>query len=230
MNISVCYFCFLIITDVVEVINAHAPVDTEYLIGDIEVGMFDERGGVFHSYKHGVTVIFPAGAIPSGILAELKFAATLISPIPFQSNTVPLSAIFWLCMDSKVRLQKPIQLRLPLLKLENKARSLQFAKSSHSTKLNIIGDQMKGLENGTFAAGGCYGSIEVDHFCYYCIMDNLDQKDIPFNKYSLILMKQSQPNDNSWSVHICLVPDLRTCEEVSTYSFNCTHLFIILFN
>ena len=209
-----------------EVIDAHAPVDMEYLIGDIEAEMFDERGGVFHSYRHGVTVIFPAGAIPSGILAELKFAATLISPIPFQSNTIPLSAIFWLCMDSKVRLQKPIQLRLPLLKLENIAGSLQFAKSSHSTQLNIVGDQMKGLGDGTFVDGECYGSIEVDHFCYYCIKyDDLDQKDIPSNKYSLILMKQSQPNDKSWRVHICLVPDLRTCEEVSTYRFNCTHLF-----
>ena len=200
-----------------EVIDAHAPVNREFLIGDIEVGMFDERGGVFHSYKHGVTVIFPAGAIPCGILAELKFAATLISPIPFQSNTVPFSAIFWLCMDSKVRLQKPIQLRLPLLKLENIAAGLQFAKSSHSTELNIIGDQMKGLEDGIFVDGECYGSIEIDHFCYYCIINSdLDQNDYPFNKYSLITMKQSQPSlkDKSWSVHICLVPDLRTCEEV----------------
>ena len=198
-----------------EVINAHAPVDTEYLIGDIEVGMFDERGGVFHSYKHGVTVIFPAGAIPSGILAKLKFAATLVSSMPFQSNIVPLSAIFWLCME--VRLQKPIQLRLPLLKSENIAGALQFAKSSHSTKLNIIGDQMKGLEHGTFVDGESYGSIEVDHFCYYCITkNNLKQEDIPSNKYLLIAMKQSQPSskDKSWSIHICLVPDLRTCDEV----------------
>ena len=90
--------------NVVEVINAHAPVERDYLIGDIEVGMFDERGGVFHSYKHGVTVIIPVGAIPSGILAELKFAATLISPVPFQSNTVPFSAIFWLCMNSLEKL------------------------------------------------------------------------------------------------------------------------------
>ena len=208
-----CFYC-----GTVEVIKAHAPVDTQYLIGDVEVGMFDERGGVFHSYKHGVTVIFPVGAIPSGILAELKFAATLISPAQFQSSTVPFSAIFWLCMD--VALQKPIQLQLPLLKLRNIAGALQFAKSSHSTELNIIGDQMKGLEGGKFVDGECYGTIEINHFCFYCIMyNNLDQKDIPFNKYSLVLMKQSQPSskDKSWSVHVCLVPDLRTCEEVCTY-------------
>ena len=202
-----------------EIINAHGPVDRKYLIGDIERGMFDERGGVFHSYKHGVTVIFPAGAIPSGILAELKFAATLISPVPFENNTIPFSAVYWLCMDSRVRLQKRIQLRLPLLKLENISGALQFAKSSHSTELNVIGDQMKSLEDGVFIDGECYGSIEIDHFCYYCITkNNLKQKKIPFNEYSLILMKQSQPSpkDKSWSIHICLVPDLRTCDRVSS--------------
>ena len=201
-----------------EVINAHAPVDTQYLIGEVEVGMFDERGGVFHSYKHGVTVIFPVGAIPSGILAELKFAATMISPVPFESNTVPFSAIFWLCMN--VTLQKSIQLRLPLLNLRNTAGALQFAKCSHSAELNIIGDQMKTLEGEIIVDSECYGSIEVDHFCYYCITkNNLKQEDIPFNQYLLVAMKQRQPNlkDKSWSVHICLVPDLRTCDEVGSY-------------
>ena len=66
-----------------EIIPAQSPVDEAYLIGDIEVEMFDERGGAFHSYKYGVTVIVPAGAIPNGMLAELKFAATLLSPVPF---------------------------------------------------------------------------------------------------------------------------------------------------
>ena len=201
-----------------EVVDAHAPVDRDYLIGEIEVGMFDERGGVFHSYKHGVTVIIPVGAIPSGVLAELKFAATLISPVPFQSNTVPFSAIFWLCMNSKVRLQKPIELHLPLLQLENIAGALQFAKSSHLTEPK----RMEALEDGTFVDGECYGSIEVDHFCYYCITkNNLKQEDIPFNQYLLVAMTQRQPSlkDKSWSVHICLVPDLRTCDEVRKTNF-----------
>jgi len=201
----------------VEIIDAHSPVDTQYLIGDIEVGIIDERGGVFHSCKHGVTVIFPEGAIPSGILAELKFAATLISPVPFQRGSAPLSAIFWLCMDSTVSLQKPIQLCLPMLKSENTSGTLQFAKSSHSRQLDVIGEEMKGLEDGVFVDDGHYGHgfIEVDHFCYYCIVkNNLKIEDIPFNQYLLIAMKQSQPKDNSWSIDICLVPDFRTCDEV----------------
>ena len=204
----------------VNVIEAQPPVDTEYLVGDIEAEMFDERGGVFHSYNHGVTVIVPAEAIPTGILAELKFAATLISPVSFHSNKIPVSAIFWLCMDSKVVLQKPIQLWLPMMMLENKIESdtLQFAKNSHSTQLNVIGHQMEGLDDGIFVDGDCYGSIEIDHFCYYCIMyNNLDCSSIPINRYLLIAMKQRHPSskDNSWTIDICLVTNLRTCIEVS---------------
>ena len=202
----------------VNVIDAQPPVDTEYLVGDIEAEMFDERGGVFHSSKHGVTVIVPAKAIPSGVLAELKFAATLISPVPFHNKKIPVSAIFWLCMDSKVVLQNPIQLRLPMMRLGNKTDALQFAKSAHSTQHDVIGDLMEGLEGGKFVDGESYGSIEIDHFCYYCIMyNNLDRSRIPINSYLLIAMKQRQPSskDNSWTIDICLVTNLRTCIQVS---------------
>ena len=190
------------------------------MIGDIEAEMFDERGGAFHSYKHGVTVIVPNGAIPRGILAELKFAATLIPPLPFQDNKTPVSAIYWLCMDPKVKLQIPIQLRLPLMKLENKTDALQFTKITHSTQLDVTGGQMQGLDNGEFTDGEYYGSLQIEHFCYYCIMYNkLKSEDIPSNKYLLIAMKQSQPSleDKCWSIDICLVTDLRTCVGVSNY-------------
>ena len=200
------------------IIHAQLPVETEYLIGDIEARMFDERGGVFHSYRHGVTVIFPTGAIPSGILAELIFAATLASPVPFSTNNTPVSAIYWLCMDAKVELQKHIEIRLPLMRLKNQLHSLKFAKSLHS-QVYTVGDRMKALEGGNFIADKDYASLKVDHFCYYCIVYNqIDPKDVPHNQYLLVAMKQLQPNvkDNSWNIHICLVPNLRTCNEVST--------------
>ena len=64
------------------IINSAQPLlNTEYLVGSTEVKMFDKRGGVLHSYKHGVTVIIPAGTNPSETLAELKFAAIAINRI-----------------------------------------------------------------------------------------------------------------------------------------------------
>ena len=197
----------------VKVIDAQPPMDTEYLVGEVEAEMFNERGGVFYSYKHGVTVIVPPEAIPSGKLVELKCAATLISPVPFQSNKLPVSAIVWLCMDSQVKLQKPIHIRLPMMRLGKDTDALEFAKSVHSAQ-DLT---MKALEGGVFKGDEGYGSIEVDHFCYYCIIAKLDQSKIPFNDYLLIAMKQSQPSskDNSWITDICLVTNLRTCVEVS---------------
>lgn len=175
--------------------------------------MFDERGGVFHSYNHGVTVIVPPGAIPSGVLAELKFAATLVAPVKFTCVT-PVSALFWLCME--VVLQKPIQIRLPEMFTKNRSSRLQFAKSLHSP-VKTIEPQMDVLDGGKFTAGQCYGSIEIDHFCYYCIVDDkLDPSNIPQNQYLLIAMKQQHltTKDNNWTVHICVVPLIRTCVKV----------------
>ena len=202
----------------VEIVTAHIPVDTENLIGDVEVGMFDERGGVFHSHKHGVTILLPAEAIPSGILAEIKFAATLIAPIKLPSSKSPVSAIYWLCMD--VMLQKAIEVRLPhFANIKNKTQSkkLQFLKSTHSP-VDIIDSSTSNIIEGEFPIGESYGSLTVNHFCYYCIVeDKLDHSKIPCNKYVAVAMKQRQPRNCLWSVDICLLPQLSTCIEVCMF-------------
>ena len=192
-----------------------SPVDSEYLVGSTEVKMFDERGGVFHSYKHGVTVIVPTGAVSSGILAELKFAATIVAPVKFTS-VIPVSAIFWLCMDDV--LLKPIQIRLPHMFMGNTTDELQFAKSMHSP-VKVIEQQMNVLNGGKFITGQQYASIEVNHFCYYCIAhDKLSCNSIPQNQYLLIAMKQHHlcTKDSNWIVHVCVVPLIRTCVNVRT--------------
>ena len=215
---------------VVEIVSAHIPVDTENLIGDIEGGMFDERGGVFHSQKHGVTVLFPAGAISSGILAELKFAATMVVPVKLLSNKTPVSAIYWLCMD--IILQKPIQVRLPhFVNIENETqiRSLKFLKSAHSP-VSITEETMSNIIEGEFPTGESYGSIEVNHFCYYCIVeDKLDYSKIPCNRYVAVAMKQRQPRHRLWNVHICILPLLKTCIEVWILNVNGYIVFNWLF-
>ena len=204
-------FCNII---TVVTLSTKSPVDSEYLIGSTEVKMFDERGGAFHSYKHGVTVIVPTGAIPSGVLAELKFAATIVAPVKF-SSVIPVSAIFWLCME--VVLLKPIEIRLPHMFMGNTTNALQFAKSLHSP-VKVIEQQMNVLNGGKFTAGQHYASIEVDHFCYYCIVhDKLSPNSIPQNQYLLIAMKQHHlcTKDSNWMVHVCVVPLIKTCVNVS---------------
>ena len=177
--------------------------------------MFDERGGVFHSHKHGATILLPAGAVPSGILAELKFAATLVAPVKLISNKIPVSAIYWLCMD--VVLQKPIQVRLPHF-VNNQTEtqtSLKFLKSTHSP-VDVTEEIIDNIIEGKFPTGESYGSMEADHFCYYCIVeDKLERNRIPCNRYVAVAMKQRQARNRLWSIHICILPLLKTCIEVS---------------
>ena len=202
--------------------SAQSPLDTEYLVGDIEVKMFDERGGVFHSYKHEVTVIIPEGAIPTGTLAELKFAGALVAPVKF-TDVTPVSAIYWLCMD--VAVEMPIRIRLPQKFVENDARTLQFAKSLHSST-KVIEPVMGVIDGGKFNALENYAHIEVNHFCYYCIVQKLDPSKIPQNKCLVVAMKCFE-NEKIWRVDICILPLIKTCLEVrSTYV--CLNVYIIL--
>lgn len=197
------------------------PTSTEDLIGQIEVSVFDERGGVFHSYNHGATIIVPKGAISAGKLAELKFAATMVAPVKFLHKKIPVSAIFWICMD--VSLKKPIQLRLPHAS-NNFTGNLQFAKGSHSS-LDKGQYTMEILQGGDFSTGNHIGSIKIKHFCYYCIVDdNLDCQEYPHNEYMIGSMKQRDPKDNIWMVCICILPSLATC--IKVYNICIVYMYI----
>ena len=179
---------------------------------DYETDMFDERGGIFHSSKHQVTVVVPGGAICEGDLVELKFGATLNAPVKFSSNKILISAIYWLCMDTV--LQKPLQLFLPhiaSIESEEHASHLQFVKLQHLD----FEETMSIVEGGKFPVGESYGSIEINHFCYYCIVvDKLDRSKIPSNKYYVAAMVQQQSQLGNWEAHICCIPRLPTCLQV----------------
>ena len=205
------------------------------MIDNINVALFDEKGGNFCAAKHGITVTVPSGAVPSGKVAEMKFAATTIAPVKFSDDAMPVSAIVWLCMN--VTLQKPIQLQMPHyvnVRTEDHSRTLQFAKANgHLNDNNAIMEVIKG---GTFPIGESYGIIEIDHFCYYCIQKSVRVDDIPKNLYQIVTMKEMQPNiaANLWNIHICIIPSLATCFEVYYYVANMNYIMnlckILLFS
>ena len=195
-------------------LDNNPPSNIGLVNDDINVVSFDENGGKFCAAEHGVTVTVPSGAVPSGIVAEMKFAAATIVPVKFFDNVLPVSAIIWLCMN--VKLQKPIQLQMPHfvnIRTENHSRTLQFTKADSHFNNNV--PTMKVIKGGTFPIGGSYGTIEIDHFCYYCIA-TVKAKNIPENLYRIIAMKEAQPNvaSNLWNIHICIIPLLPTCLKV----------------
>jgi len=82
------------------------PPDTDDIIGCVESATFDEAGGTFSSSEHGVIITVPKGAIPTGMISEMKFAATLNPKGEVLSNAMPVSAFIWMCMN--VALQKSV--------------------------------------------------------------------------------------------------------------------------
>ena len=202
---------------ILEVVLASSPPDEHNWIGNIESVLLDTNGGVFYSRKHGVTVTFPEGAIESGIKAELKFGATLLAPVKFSKNALPVSAVFWLCMN--VTLQKPVQIQIPHyinIKSKTQADNLQFAKVFH-----FISDEsmMEVVRGGKFAVGKSFGSIEVDHFCYVCVVNKYYLNNDDY-KYQAILFQKRQIHDCVWKLDICIMAALPTCEQVIILSYS----------
>ena len=142
----------------------------------MERKLFDVNGGSFHSDKHDTRINIPDFALVEQ--SELIFAATITAPVVFPENVVPVSPIIWLCMEAK--LKKAITLCLPhslRVKAISEVEGLCFAKASHSsskaTMKLITGDQFN---------TSC-GEIDIDHFCYYCIVnEKLGVERIP-NKF-----------------------------------------------
>ena len=198
-------------------LDNNPPSNNDLLIDNIYVASFDEKGGKLYVPEHGVTVTVPSGAVPSGKRAEMKFAAAIIAPVKFPDNVLPVSAIVWLCMD--VKLQKPIQLQMPhFVNVESKdcAKILHFAKAViHLNDEKSIAT-MKVINGGDFPTGESYGMIEIDHFCYYCITENILAINIPENLYQIVSVKELQPNlaTNLWIIFICIIPSLPTCLKV----------------
>ena len=206
---------FIIVT-----VLASSPPDTDNWLGDIESAFFDEREGTFSCDKHGISVKVPAGAIRSGMKAELKVGATLFAPVKPVDNNVPpmlVSAIVWLSMG--VKLQKPMQIQIPhcvSVNSETEANKLQFARSHHFTGDRSI---MKALDGGNFAIGKSFGTIEVDRFSYYTIEYRFSADDIDKFKYQAVVFQNKRLLKNILKFEVCIMPDLPTFLTVSILYF-----------
>ena len=204
------------------------PPEMDCIIGCIESATFDVKGGEYHSHEHGVTVIVPSGAIPVGVVSEMKLAATLTATVQPSINGIPVSAIVWLCMN--VTLQKPIMLQIPhYVNIKSKAQSknLQFAKAKFHKSSTKIMRNMEVIKGGDFPVGGSYGMIEINHFCYYCIELYQTSDNIPEYSYRVVTMKERQPNliTKLWQINVCIIPTLDTCLKVHTeYIMLCIYM------
>ena len=195
-------------------VPADDPIPTMWF-KTIDTVIFDGKGGNYQSEMHGVTIIFPPGAIPVGETAEMKIGVTPVLPEIFEScikHCTPVSPTVWLHMN--VTIQKPIFVRIhhfAFLQTETHSEALAFAKMT-SEGVQIVQD-------GNFPVGLSYGDIKLQHFCFLNVIRNMDPADIPANKYTILLMKQKTSFGDSWKCDIILIPSLSTFLQVQ---FACT--------
>ena len=186
----------------------------------LESVIIDENGGKLYFDEHEIFVTIPPGAIPNRVKAELKFGATLFAPVKFANKSRPVSAIIWLCMN--VSLLKPMQIQMPhCIDIESKAQAsyLTFAKACHSQSSEGV---MEIVDGGKFDKNESYGSVEVTHFCYYCIQEVGNDTDHLLNhKYQAYLFRSKQLHNDIWMFKICVMSSLPTCLKVSILMILC---------
>ena len=212
------YMCYFIVT-----VQPYLPTDCHNWMSDIESIFLDEHKGEFNFDKHGVTIIVPPGAITSGMKAELKFGAALFAPVKFAVNTIPVSAIFWFSMSEA--LQKPVKIQMEHginIKSKAQANNLQFAKTNSLKNADYI---LKAIDGGRFIIGESFGTIEIDHFCYYCIQCNGYNENPPTYKYQAILFQNKQLQNGILKLQICIMASLATCKTVSILYYVCAVLY-----
>ena len=116
-----------------------------------------------------------------------------------------------------VTLQKPVLIQIPHcvnIKSQAQANNLQFVKALHSPS----DKNMMVVDGGRFAIGESYGSIEVDHFCYYCVVNKLYGDNIPDYKYQAMLFQSRQVCNDVLKLDIPIMAALPTCQQVSNLS------------
>ena len=160
---------------------------------------FDESGLFYHSYKYGVTIIIPPGAVQQP--CTLQFGACLLLPY-FRSTEcfIPVSPFVWIHIDSL--LAKPAELYIPLyvnVNSDEEEMKLCLISTKENTKV-FTTDKLARVSFSPMLA-----KILNYHFCSLCVA----VKNPPRKMYYLLYAKK-EIDDGSLHVDICIL-----------YSINC---------
>ena len=160
---------------------------------------FDENGLFYHSYKYGITIIIPPGAVLQ--CCTLQFGACLLLPHFRSSDSfIPVSPFVWIHIDNQ--LAKPAELYIPhyvdVSSDEDKKKLCLI-----TTKENFEVFTADKLAQVSFSPS--LARILTSHFCSLCAA----AKNTPRKRYYL-LYAEKEIEDGSLYVDICI-----------TYSVKC---------
>ena len=165
---------------------------------------FDENGLFYHSYKYGVTIIIPPGAVLQ--CCTLQFGACLLLPHFRSSDSfIPVSPFVWIHIDNQ--LTKPAELYIPhyvnVSNDENKKKLCLL-----TTKENYKVFTADKVAQVSFSPS--LARIFTTNFCSLCVA----AKDPPQKRYYL-LCAEKELQDGCLNVDICIMDSVR-CLQVYT--------------
>ena len=183
----------------------------------------DNNGLEFTIAEHDITLIIPEGAVSVGATIHFEIGVAMYGPFNF-AETRPISPIIWLCIREDSSLCKPLQIILPhflpgLTNENSHQYDVDFAKATHdlSSTEQVSYDFRKCETKPYLTSSGsrCYGILQTNHCCFYCLKAKLAPKLIKEADYYLVQIISPSSIPKCEIIQFCAVYFLKTCIKVS---------------
>ena len=159
---------------------------------------FDETGCFYHSYKYGITIIIPPGAVQQPCV--LQFGASLLLPRFISSDSfIPVSPFVWIHIDSL--LLKPAELYIPHyvdVSTDEDKMKLCLLTTKENAQVFTTDKVAEVSFSQTLAR------ILTTNFCSLCIAANH-----PLRKRYYLLYAEKEVEDGSLYVDVCIMYSIR---------------------
>ena len=181
------------------------------LCGNMLEISFDENGLFYHSYKYGVTIIIPPGAVLNP--CTLQIGARLLLPRFRSSDSlIPVSPFVYIHIDSV--LAKPAELYIPhYVDVSSDGDKMKLCLLT--TEANCLHEDQSFMFTVNSTASVTFSpslaKIYTYYFCWLCIAT--EDRTPPPKRYHL-LIAEKELKDGSLNVDICIMYSIQLCIEV----------------
>ena len=185
------------------------------------------KGIEYEFEKYGVGVKVQEETIPSGHTSKLELGIASYGPFEFPQNTMPISPIVWVCMETKEPLSRPIVIKLPhcitdLTDSDPIKQDITFLKAHHQNyTINSSGGKVFHFQEAdgwvTFPDPTC-GVLHTHQLCFKCLVTKVSQETAKRLGYCLTYaLPNPWPKCSVVNVNIGITNFLQTCIDVSSF-------------
>ena len=171
----------------------------------------------------GVMIEIPKGAIEGRLTVSIKLGIAMHGPFSYPTDVHPISPILFLCPQEEVRLLQPIKIVLPhfmdySMQDDPGVIVLKAYHDYHTDgqyNFKPLNSKTKGLSLFKHERYS-YCLLSLDHFCFTCIANHVDEQSARKFNYSLTCVKSHW---NCEDIYIYVSFNMPNCRQVSQYEF-----------